>query len=244
MDNEPVVSIIVTSYNYSQFIAECLHSCLSQSYSNIQVIVVDDNSTDGSQAVIEQFHKQDKRIVPVLLNKNEGYSHAKNEGIKVAAGEYIALIDADDKLTRESIRFRIEEFIRNPGLELVHGIALRWYGGADLRGYNKKTYIHAQGRMYHRIVFVKYGLYYEPLRSMSDKEFVYRIGVHPDSPFPKRINEKKINGVVAWYRKHNSQMHKVRRKNPKQNAAIKKMFKKRIKQLKTEGLTVDNTRWM
>lgn len=231
-----LVSIVITYYNYPQYIGECLASCFKQTYSPIEVIVVDDGSTTPLPAF-------DYPGVTWLRHKvNKGYSAAKNTGIRAAKGKYIALIDADDKLPDNSIAVRVKKFEKYPSVDLVHGIALRWYGGDDTRGYNKKTYIHAQGRMYRREVYERFGLYYEPLRSMSDKEFVYRLGVHPDSPFKKKIKEKKTSKVVAWYRKHENAMHKIRKyKKPELNNEIKSIFNKRIKQLAKKGITKQNT---
>jgi glycosyltransferase involved in cell wall biosynthesis len=235
---KPMISIVITAYNYRHYIQECLDSCYNQTYRPIEIIVVDDGSTDGTKHMVSC-----PGCIIIHHKKNAGYAVAKNTGILAAKGEFIVMLDADDKLTPDSITLRMGEFEKNPELDLVHGIALRWYGRNGTRGYNKKTYCHAQGRMYRRSIYNRYGLYYEPLRSMADKEMVYRLGVHPDSPLPKLIKEKKIKEVVAWYRKHDKQMHKVRRNKPKYNAEIKSIFKRRIKQLKREGITQENTRF-
>jgi hypothetical protein len=126
-------------------------------------------------------------------------------------------------------------------VSLVHGYAERWYGSDDRRGVNKKTYCHAQGRMWRKSVYWKYGLYYTNLRSMGDKEFIYRLGVHPESGLPSKVEDYKIKKIMALYRKHPEQMHKTRRDDPKRNAKIKAQFKARIKQLKREGITRENT---
>lgn len=238
----PKVSIIITSYNYARYIGECIASCRRQTFQDIEIVVVDDCSIDESVAVAERLHCKDHRVKLHVLPRNHGYSYAKNYGIRHSFGEYIALIDADDVLTPDSIETRLNAF--TDGIDMVHGIALRWYGGRDTRGYNKKTYCHAQGRMYRRRVYELFGLYYEPLRSMSDKEFIYRLGVHPQSPLPRQIHHRRIKRPVALYRKHDAQMHRVRKQHKKMNDEIKKIFKRRIKQLRREGITKDNTEWL
>lgn len=239
---EPLVSIIITSYNYGRYIRECIQSCRAQTMEDIEIIVVDDCSTDDSVKIIASEHQQDPRVKLHILDQNMGYSYAKNYGIRHAFGEYLAFIDADDKLTLDSIECRYKWF--SPGVDFVHGLALRWYGGDDTRGYNNKTYVHAQGRMYRRNLHEKYGLYYSQLRSMADKEFVYRLGIHPESPLPTLIKAKKIDKVVAWYRKHPDQMHKVRRENHRENKIINTIFNARIKQLRKEGITTNNTEFL
>ena len=243
--SDPLVSIIITNYNYAYYLPECIESCLNQTYKNIQISIADDASTDSSSMMISHYCDIAECDFEFYIHeKNRGYSAAKNTAIKASRGKFIVMIDADDKLTPDSIELRMNEFIKNPELDLVHGLALRWYGGSDLRGYNKKTYIHAQGRMYRRSVYERFGLYYEPLRSMSDKEYVYRLGIHPNSKLPKLIKEKKVKKPVAWYRKHDTQMHRVRKKNPKKNEQIVKIFNRRIKQLKREGITTKNTEFL
>ncbi len=237
---KPLVSVIITVFNYESYLAECIMSCIEQTYENFEIIVVDDCSTDNSWEVVKKFSHHIRLCVKT--DKNRGYSHCKNIGIRDAKGDYLCFIDADDCLTPDSIELRMNVMLEKPKLEFVHGIALRWYGGKKFKGYNKSTYVHAQGRLYKKELHERFGLYYEKLRSMADKEWVYRIGVHPDSPLKKRVKEKKVKKVVAWYRKHESQMHRVRKqKTPKENEKIKKIFKKRIKQLKREGITKRNT---
>lgn len=237
----PEVSIVISNFNYGKYLPECLDSCIDQTFKDFEIIVVDDCSTDNSYEVLEAYQEADQRLVYFGHQTNRGYAAAKNTGVRFARGNFIRMLDADDRLVPTALEDALEVFRQKPDVSLVHGIALRWYGGTDTRGYNKKTYVHAQGRMWRRSVYERFGLYYEPLRSMADKEFVYRLGVHPDSPLPRLVKDVRIKKVVAWYRKHKQAMHKVRRLKPIYNAQIKNTFKKRIKQLKIEGITHDNT---
>lgn len=246
----PLVSICISYYNYRDYWYECLKSCVNQTYPNVEVVVVDDFSYPPLVAKdgLCSRYTMDYHTVPVyhyLHKENKGYSSAKNTAIRNAHGDYICLLDADDVLTPYSIEMRMKVFFAKPELDLVHCQAERFYGykngKPDLRGVNPKTYVHAQGRMYKRSVYERFGLYYEPLRSMSDKEFVYRIGVHPNSPFKKKIKEKRIKKVGVWYRKHEKQMHRTRKQDKQKNNSIRKVFQVRIDQLKREGITRENT---
>ena len=245
----PLVSVIVPFFNYGQYISECLHSVIAQTYDNWECLVVDDWSTpdeyarldDAVSAAIEADDSSEIRFSLWAHDTNLGYNAAKNTGILASKGEFIRLIDADDVLMPNALHDGLVNML--PEVDLVHGYADRWYGGNDFRGVNKKTFCHAQGRMWRRTVYDRFGLYYEPLRSMGDKEFIYRLGVHPDSPLPRLVKDYKLKKVVAHYRKHFLAMHKQRRLDPKKNAKLKKQFKRRIKQLKREGITRENTRF-
>lgn len=95
MDTEPLVSIIVPIYNVEAYLRECLDSVCNQTYRNIEIILVNDGSTDGSEVICEEYLTRDERII--LINKdNGGLSSARNAGISVAKGEYIGFIDSDD----------------------------------------------------------------------------------------------------------------------------------------------------
>lgn len=90
-----MISIIVPVYNIEKYIEKCIRSILNQSFKKIEVILVDDGSTDGSLAICQQYSKLDERI-KVITKENGGLSSARNEGIKQSTGEYIAFIDGDD----------------------------------------------------------------------------------------------------------------------------------------------------
>lgn len=92
---EVMVSIIVPVYNAEKYLEECMESILSQTYRNIEIICVDDGSTDQSAEIIKSFQKKDKRI-HLIQQKNQYAGVARNHGFDVAKGEYVMFLDADD----------------------------------------------------------------------------------------------------------------------------------------------------
>jgi len=242
----PRVSIIIPCYNYANFIIDCVASCVSQDFNDIEIIVVDDCSTDDSAMAVQSG---DERIKVLSTEKNSGYSTAKNIGIRHSSGEFLAFIDADDMLTPDSISRRLEVFDKHPEAQVVHGHALKIHGDVDYNTCVKemkslerhKSRLHAQGFMIRRSVFENFGLFYEQLRSKSDKEYWYRIGIHDKSPIKKKVNIRRCHYDVAFYRRHDKAMHKMRLVNKKYNDEIEALFEKRIKQLKKEGITMENT---
>ena len=111
MDNAKV-SIVVPIFNISQFISDCVNSLLSQTYKNIEVILVDDGSTDCSYALCEKWSLQDNRI-KVCRKSNGGVSSARNMGIINATGEYIMFVDGDDWIDRTSVEFLVSAIERS-----------------------------------------------------------------------------------------------------------------------------------
>ena len=92
MNSYPLVSILINNYNYDRFISQAIDSALNQTYPNVEVIVVDDGSTDNSLVVIRNYRD---RITPVVKN-NGGQASALNAGFSICKGEIICLLDADD----------------------------------------------------------------------------------------------------------------------------------------------------
>ena len=93
--NTPLVSVIVPVYNVEKTLVRCLESICGQSYQNLEIIVVNDGSPDGSLAICEQFRAKDPRVV-VISKENEGLSLTRNAGMRVAHGKYLQFVDSDD----------------------------------------------------------------------------------------------------------------------------------------------------
>lgn len=107
----PLISIIVPVYNCEKYLNECLNSIINQTYSNLEIILVDDGSKDNSGAICDKYAENDKRV-KVFHSKNHGVSFTRNFGIKHANGEYIGFVDADDYIDK-----RMFEILLNNSLK-------------------------------------------------------------------------------------------------------------------------------
>ncbi len=105
--NQPLVSIIVPVYNGEKSIERCLRSIQNQSYSNIEVIIVNDGSTDHTERVIEKYAASDSRFL-YIKKDNSGVSDSRNIGMRTAKGEYLQFVDGDDWLVKHAT----EEFVK------------------------------------------------------------------------------------------------------------------------------------
>ena len=92
---DPLVSIIVPVYNVKPYLNRCVNSLLGQSYQNMELLLVDDGSNDGSETLCDEYAAQDARV-RVLHKKNGGLSDARNAGVDAAKGEYLSFVDGDD----------------------------------------------------------------------------------------------------------------------------------------------------
>lgn len=95
MSSQPLISVVVPMYNAEKFISRCLEHLIHQTYSNIEIIIVDDGSTDNCVAICRDYQKQDKRI-KIISQKNSGPANARNNGLDAATGQYVHFHDSDD----------------------------------------------------------------------------------------------------------------------------------------------------
>lgn len=101
----PLVSIIIPLYNAEDYIETCIQSCLNQSYQNIEIIVVDDGSSDSSLKKVKNFEVCNLKII---LQENNGASAARNCGLRIASGKFIQFLDSDDFLSHDKIEAQID----------------------------------------------------------------------------------------------------------------------------------------
>lgn len=116
---EPLVSVVVPAYNVEQYISTTLQTVLNQSYKNLEVLVVNDGSTDSTRQVIDELATQDSRL-RVFHVTNAGPGAARNLAVDNAAGEFLTFVDADDELPPDSIRVRMESLLES-GSDFVVG---------------------------------------------------------------------------------------------------------------------------
>lgn len=112
MEQNILVTLIVGVFNGEKYLAECLNSIINQSYQNLEIIVVDDGSTDKSAAIVKSFMQNDERI-RYFYENNSGVSTARNLGIKNSNGEFIAIVDQDDVLSKIYIEYLLNLAILN-----------------------------------------------------------------------------------------------------------------------------------
>ncbi|PKL31557.1 hypothetical protein CVV43_01655 [Candidatus Saccharibacteria bacterium HGW-Saccharibacteria-1] len=101
------ISIIVPVFNTADYIQDCLRCLLNQTYANIEIIVIDDGSYDGTGEILDNFEKIDDRLI-VTHQKKSGVSLARNAGIKMSKGDYICFVDADDLCTADMIEYLVK----------------------------------------------------------------------------------------------------------------------------------------
>lgn len=149
---QPKVSIVVPVYNVEKYLRTCMDSLVSQTLMDIEIICVDDGSTDGSPGIIEEYRRQDGRVY-IITTQNYGYGHAMNTGIAAASGEYIGIVEPDDYVDRKMYETLYHRAIAVDA-EIVKGDFYRFYGEGD----GRTNVYHATARVpenYDRVICPK-----------------------------------------------------------------------------------------
>ena len=108
---EPLISVIVPLYNSEKFIDRCILSITRQTYKNIEIILEDGNSDDGTQEICLDWQNEDSRVRYYRVNEDEGVSVSRNNGIEQSKGEYITFVDSDDFIAEDMIQ-RLYEILK------------------------------------------------------------------------------------------------------------------------------------
>ncbi len=114
--NDTLISVIIPVYNSERYVGEAIESVLGQKHKNIEIITVNDGSTDGSEKILRSYPN-----VKYLYQSRKGVSAARNVGIKLSSGEFIAFLDADDLWTKEKLQIQKSIFINDPDLDIIFG---------------------------------------------------------------------------------------------------------------------------
>ena len=137
------VSIIIPVYNAENYLARCIDSILNQSYENLEIILVDDGSTDDSGNICDEYKNEDNRII-VLHQKNMGQAEARNNAIQKATGEYYVFVDADDEAPEYMVENLLLNCLKNDS-EICIG---EYIAFTDSNDYSDKKYIDSNPELY------------------------------------------------------------------------------------------------
>lgn len=224
------MSVIVPVYNVDRYLGRCIKSIMQQSYRNLEIILVDDGSTDNSGTICDTFKETDDRII-VIHKENGGLSDARNAGIKMFTGEYVTFIDSDDYVSPDMISLMLTVLKQSScqivQCEFVRGKddTYKFTGNGKYKVYNKRNafenrgvHVCVWGKLYEKSLIK--GRYF-PIGKINEDEYytykcVYesnRTAIMPDA-------------LYYYFQRSNSIMHK---KKTYLNMDILDAFDERIK---------------
>jgi glycosyltransferase involved in cell wall biosynthesis len=205
---EGLVSIVIPTYNRARFIGQAVTSALNQTYRELEVIVVDDGSTDNTQSILSTF--EDTRLQIVRLEKNSGRSRARNIALRAARGEYMSFLDSDDYYLPGKIELQVKYLKENPAIDMVYtasacvdenDASLDYFYRAPVSGdiykeiaFFKPLTITLPTVMLRRHVVDEVGLFDEAMDRFEDTDYWRRIS--------KRFRVGAIDEVTCHIRTH------------------------------------------
>lgn len=209
---KPLVSVIIPNYNYATYISKTIESVLGQTYKNVEIIVVDDESKDDSLAVLEAFGGR----IKVIAQKNQGVSLARNNGAAAASGELVAFLDADDMWLPTKLERQVEMILNDAEIGLVHcsmtyidiedkplGEMTDGMGGhvaGEILRFRRGVVIGAGSTsLVPKAIFDEVGGFDPRMSTAADWDFSYRIA--------SRYKIGFVTERLVLYRMHGSNMH-------------------------------------
>ncbi|MDI6792170.1 MAG: glycosyltransferase family 2 protein [bacterium] len=179
----PKVSVIIPTYNYASFIAEAVESVLDQTFKDLEIIVVDDGSTDTTRDILKRFEGK----ITYLYQENQGAPAARNKGIKAAQGKYIGLLDADDFWMPEKLEIQVPILDQEPEVGLVYAnvyninllqgnqflgrVSKKGLRGEPFHELLKGNFIPSPSVLVRRACFEKVGLFDENLGRLAAQDW-------------------------------------------------------------------------
>jgi glycosyltransferase involved in cell wall biosynthesis len=162
MNKSVEISVVVPIYNVDPYLYQCVNSLIIQSFNNIEIILVNDGSTDCSLHICEYFRKFDNRIVLINKNKNEGLVSARKTGIKQASGKYVMFVDADDWIVKDYLE-QVYNVAKKNNVDAVFSSHVRVFLGTEKIVRNKiKSGLYDKSKIQESILpkMISYGKFF------------------------------------------------------------------------------------
>ncbi|MBE9125523.1 MULTISPECIES: glycosyltransferase family 2 protein [unclassified Coleofasciculus] len=201
--NQFFVSVIIPVYNGEKFLAEAIENVQQQGHYPLEIIVVDDGSTDGTADIAAQF----KDEIRYVYQSNKGPAVARNLGITLASGNVIAFLDTDDLWSNDKLKLQLTYLAEHPSVEIVQGSIQQmqlstWTreGKAIFKEvHSPYSYINIGSAIYRKLVFDKVGLFDETMSYGEDVDWFFRA-------WENGVSKVVLDQVNLYYRKHQANM--------------------------------------
>ena len=201
----PLVSVVIPVYNGEKFIREAIESILAQDYPALEILIINDGSTDDTDGVVKRAEKELGVDLRYFWYGNDGPAFARNRGIRDASGDFIAFLDADDLFPEGNLRFLVDYMMKNPAVDVVRGNAQMLQldeksGSFEPYGDPRESYpAYIGAALYRKEVFRQVGLFDATMKYAEDSDWYMRAT-------EMKINMQWLDRVTLHVRRHGDNM--------------------------------------
>jgi glycosyltransferase involved in cell wall biosynthesis len=198
-DRVPLISVIIPVYNGEKYLAECLNSIAAQNYPNMELVIIDDGSTDSSLDVVNA-HPLAKTVVS--LHTNEGVYKARNLALSLVKGDFICLFDCDDIMANGNLKRLISHLLAHPDVVIVKGLLHRFRTKDGVTEYNEKAGLEEfclGASLIRKEAFEVVGLFADDMRWAADADWHLR-------SVESGVRIDVIDATAVYYRLHQHNM--------------------------------------
>lgn len=262
-NSKPLVSIAIACYQHKRFLRECLDSVLSQTYKNIEVIIVDDGSTDGSQEIIREYASKHNNFKIALFPFNKGVAYTQLKMLELSTGEYMCIFDGDDLMYPEKIEKQVTFLEQNPKYQMCfHDVMVfdddtqknlyLWserYAPANCvkealfqaiqptKGKSKRT---PSGSKFGRTAYIKSGV--TDTRTAGRIEFIFFLGMEAANPGAPWYTLPEVLGMYRLHDHNISRQEKSWQKNAEETIVTYALAKIKFPQY-IRDITMEEENW-
>lgn len=254
LNQQPLVSLIIPVYNTARYLQICMDSIWQQTYDNLEIILIDDGSTDESGKLCDMFAQKDRRVIS-LHQKNTGQASARNYGMKVMHGEYVIFVDSDDYIHKNHVKKLVEVAVTYQA-DFVQGLMQKFIDEQSI----KKTRVSGNVEEYSKSTALKEFCYQRKFTAspwckliqvslLTSHEFPVGVGYEDMAFIYPLIGKARkaiiLNEVLYYYRQHElSTMHESFSEKKIDRIRIASQLKEYIDEYFPENSKAVNTRYL
>ena len=193
--SKPLISVIVPVYNGEKFLVNTIKNIIAQDYNPLEIIIIDDGSTDSSLSVLNDINAELK----ILHQNNQGPAAARNKGISIAKGDYIAFLDCDDLWPANKLIEHADYLNRSDNVDLLQGLVKKIYLSSGNISFS--AFPQLGNTLFRSNVFERIGAFDESMRYAEDTDWFFRA-------YENKLTKVIINKIALYYQIHANNMTK------------------------------------
>jgi glycosyltransferase involved in cell wall biosynthesis len=189
---KPKISIVIPAFNSEKLLGRCIESALNQTLKEIEIIVIDDFSTDNTKSIIEKYAKKNSKVIGIYSKENRGAGYSRNLGIENASGEFVGFIDSDDFVDQEYYEYL---YLNSKDKDIVHGIRVIHNFEISYRKIRTRPYGCIIPAIIRINFLIKNNLKFPTFKGRHE-DSIFKLNLYKKKP---RVEKVRDNGIYYHY---------------------------------------------